>query len=104
MLKKVVLLAIPGLTPFEFGVICEVFGIDRTASGGPAFDFTITTAAPGPVPTSLGFTINVDDDLSAAADADLIAVPAHGTGAIDEAFLQAIRDAELRGAWILSVC
>jgi transcriptional regulator GlxA family with amidase domain len=104
MLKKVVLLAIPGLTPFEFGVICEVFGIDRTASGGPAFDFTIGAAAPGPIRTSLGFTINVDNDLSAAADADLIAVPAHGTDQVDEAYLQVLRDAERRGAWILSVC
>lgn len=104
MLKKVVLLAIPGLAPFEFGVICEVFGIDRSASGGPSFDFTIGTATPGPVPTSLGFTINVTDDLSAAADADLIAVPAHGTDRVDEAFLDVLRAAEKRGAWILSVC
>ncbi|MHA6667373.1 GlxA family transcriptional regulator [Homoserinimonas sp. A447] len=104
MLKKIALLAIPGLTPFEFGVICEVFGIDRTASGGPAFDFTISAAVPGAIPTSLGFSINVDNDLTAAADADLIAVPAHGTGPIDEAYLQVIRDAERRGAWILSVC
>lgn len=104
MLKKVVLLAIPGLAPFEFGVVCEVFGIDRSASGGPKFDFTISTATPGPVRTTLGFDITVQNDLSAAADADLIAVPAHGTGRVDEAFLQVIRDAERRGAWILSVC
>ena len=104
MLQKVVLLAIPGLTPFEFGVICEVFGIDRTASGGPAFDFTISAATPGPIRTSLGFTISVENDLSAAADADLIAVPAHGLDRVDEAYLQVIRDAERRGAWILSVC
>lgn len=104
MLKKVVLLAIPGLAPFEFGVVCEVFGIDRSDSGGPRFDFTISTAVPGPVPTTLGFDIIVDNDLSAAADADLIAVPAHGTQRVDEAYLQVIRDAEKRGAWILSVC
>ena len=30
MLKKVVLIALPGVAPFEFGVICEVFGIDRS--------------------------------------------------------------------------
>ena len=35
VLKKVVLIALPGVAPFEFGVICEVFGIDRTDSGGP---------------------------------------------------------------------
>jgi len=103
MLNKVVLLAIPGFSPFEFGVICEVFGIDRTASGGPAFDFTIGTAVPGPVKTTL-LDVIVENDLSAASEADLIAVPAHGTGPVDEAYLEVIRDAEKRGAWILSVC
>jgi transcriptional regulator GlxA family with amidase domain len=104
MLKKVVLLALPGVAPFEFGVICEVFGIDRTATGGPAFDFTIATAEPGPVRTSIGFEMIIDAGLDAARDADLIAVPAHSLGEIDERFLDVIRDAHARGAWILSVC
>jgi transcriptional regulator GlxA family with amidase domain len=104
VLKNVVLLALPGVAPFEFGVICEVFGIDRSASGGPSFDFTIATADPGPVPTSLGFDITVASGLDVAASADLIAVPAHTTNGIDERFLQVIRDAHDRGAWILSVC
>ena len=47
MLNKVVLLALPGVAPFEFGVVCEVFGIDRSDDGGPRFDFTIATAVPG---------------------------------------------------------
>jgi transcriptional regulator GlxA family with amidase domain len=104
MLNKVVLLALPGVAPFEFGVICEVFGIDRSAMGGPAFDFTIATAEPGPVRTSLGFEMRIDAGLEVAADADLIAVPAHTTSEIDERFLDVIRAAEARGAWILSVC
>jgi transcriptional regulator GlxA family with amidase domain len=104
MLKKVVLLALPGTAPFEFGVICEVFGIDRSESGGPAFDFTIATADPGPVRTSLGYDMVIGAGLEVAADADLIAVPAHATDGTDERFLQVIRDAEARGAWILSVC
>lgn len=104
MLKKVVLLAIPGVAPFEFGVICEVFGIDRSATGGPRFDFTIATADPGPVGTSLGYEMTIVNDLSVASDADLIAVPAHGMERIDERFLDVIRDAEARGAWVLSVC
>jgi transcriptional regulator GlxA family with amidase domain len=104
MLKKVVLLALPGVAPFEFGVICEVFGIDRSATGGPRFDFTIATADPGPVRTSLGFTMNITAGLEIAADADLVAVPAHEITGIDPRFLQVIRDAEARGAWVLSVC
>jgi transcriptional regulator GlxA family with amidase domain len=104
MLKNVVLLAIPGVAPFEFGVVCEVFGIDRSDTGGPQFDFTIATATPGPVETSLGYDMVITQDLSVAAHADLIAVPAHRIEAIDERFLDAIRAAEARGAWVLSVC
>ena len=104
MLKKVVLLAIPGVAPFEFGVVCEVFGVDRSESGGPTFDFHIATADPGAVPTSLGYDMTISNDLSIAADADLIAVPAHTIEQVDERFLDAIRDAESRGAWVLSVC
>lgn len=104
MLQKIVLLAIPGVAPFEFGVICEVFGIDRSDSGGPRFDFTVVTADPGAVRTSLGFDLVIENDLSAAADADLVAVPAQAVGPIDERYLDVIRAAEARGAWVLSVC
>ncbi|CAN5284370.1 helix-turn-helix domain-containing protein [soil metagenome] len=104
MLKKIVLLAIPGLAPFEFGVVCEVFGIDRSEMGGPTFDFTIATAEPGAVRTSLGFTMMIESDLSVAADADLVAVPAHGVGPVDERYLEVIRAAVARGAWVMSVC
>ncbi|MET0303560.1 MAG: helix-turn-helix domain-containing protein [Microbacteriaceae bacterium] len=104
MLKNVVVLAIPGTAPFEFGVVCEVFGVDRRDSGGPEFDFTVVTADPGPVPTSLGFTMDIRDDLAAAETADLIAVPAHRIERVDERYLDVIRRAEARGAWILSVC
>jgi transcriptional regulator GlxA family with amidase domain len=104
VLRKIVLLAIPGTAPFEFGVICEVFGVDRSDTGGPRFDFTIATADPGPVETSLGFDMMIGTGLDAAADADLIAVPAHRVDDIDERYLEVIRAAEARGAWVLSVC
>jgi len=104
MLKKIVLLAIPGVAPFEFGVVCEVFGIDRSEMGGPSFDFAIATADPGPVPTSLGYDMIISSDLSVAADADLIAVPAHKIEPIDERYLEVIRAAASRGAWVMSVC
>lgn len=104
MLKKIVLLALPGVAPFEFGVICEVFGVDRSEHGGPVFDFTIATAQPGAVRTSLGYDMIIETGLAVASDADLVAVPAHSLENIDERFLQVIRDAEARGAWVLSVC
>jgi transcriptional regulator GlxA family with amidase domain len=104
VLKNIVLLALPGVAPFEFGVVCEVFGIDRSDSGGPCFEFTIATADPGPVRTSLGYDMVITTGLEVAASADLIAVPAHAIENIDERYLEVIRAAEARGAWVLSVC
>lgn len=105
MLKKVALIAVPHVATFEFGVICEVFGIDRSEMGGPAFDFTIVTAEPGPVPTSLGYDMMILNDLSAAADADLIAIPAHLIdGPVHPEVVRLLKEADERGAWILSVC
>jgi transcriptional regulator GlxA family with amidase domain len=104
VLNKVVLLALPGVAPFEFGVVCEVFGIDRSESGGPSFDFTIATAEPGPVRTSMGYDMLISAGLDAAADADLVAVPAHDIDEVDDRYLDVVRDAERRGAWVLSVC
>jgi transcriptional regulator GlxA family with amidase domain len=103
---SVALLAIPGTAPFEFGVICEVFGIDRSDSGAPAWDFRVVTAEPGRVPTSLGFDLVVEQGLDAAEDADLIAVPAHTRSAleVDPRYFDVLRRAHERGAWILSVC
>ena len=104
MLHSVALVALPGFAPFEFGVVCEVFGIDRSEQGGPSFDFRVVTADPGPVPTSLGLDTIVLDGLDAAEDADLIAIPAHPLGPVDERVLALLRRAHERGAWILSVC
>ncbi|WP_350227477.1 GlxA family transcriptional regulator [Agromyces mangrovi Wang et al. 2018] len=95
----------PQLAPFEFGVICEVFGIDRTEQGGPTFDFHVVAAETGTVPTKLGFDLVVKEDLSFAETADLVAVPA---SIIDSPthpeVLRVIREAVDRGAWVLSVC
>ena len=104
MLKKIVLLAMPGVAPFEFGVVCEVFGVDRSDMGGPSFEFEIATAEPGPVRTSLGYDMLITHDLSVAADADLVAVPAHGLGLVDERYIEVIQAAVARGAWVMSVC
>ena len=104
VLEKIVCLALPDTAPFEFGVVCEVFGIDRSAQGGPTFEFVVATPDPGPVRTSLGFPLVIEQDLSACADADLIAVPAHAIGFSDPRVTAVLRDAVARGAWVLSVC
>lgn len=104
MLRSVAVLAIDGLPPFEFGVACEVFGIDRRDTGGPVFDFRIVTARPGPVRTSLGFDMHIEKGLDEAEGVDLIVVPAHGVGEVDPAYLDFLRRAHSAGATILSIC
>lgn len=105
MLRTVAAIALPGVAPFELGVVCEIFGIDRTDTGGPAFDFTVCAETPGPVPTKLGIEIVVHEDLTSAADADLVVMPAYGADRpVPEAVLETLRAAEARGAWVMSVC
>lgn len=105
MLQTIACLAIPQMAPFEFGVICEVFGIDRTEHGGPAFDFHVVAADPGPIPTKLGFDVVVDEGLKFAYQADLVAVPASLIDTPpDDRVLDVVRHAVDRGAWVLSVC
>ncbi|MGW8650670.1 AraC family transcriptional regulator, partial [Nocardia salmonicida] len=47
MLSKVAVVLSDRLAMFEFGVVCEVFGLDRTADGLPGFDFRVCGADPG---------------------------------------------------------
>jgi transcriptional regulator GlxA family with amidase domain len=105
MIKSVSALVLDGLAVFEFGVICEVFGIDRSADGVPNFDFKVCGPEPGkPVRTSIGATLTPDHGLDALIGADLVAIPAiAGADYLPEA-LQAVRTAADAGSIILTVC
>lgn len=106
MLRTVAAVVMDGLAPFEFGVVCEVFGLDRTADGVPKFDFRVCGPEAGvPVTTSVGAQIVPGHSLDAMLDADLVAIPA--VRLRDEyppEILDAIRTAHARGATLLSVC
>lgn len=95
-----------GVSPFELGVVCEVFGLDRSADGLPAYDFAVCSAESGPIRTNSGFELQTSHGLDRLATADLIAVPAWRS--LDEeppaALLDALRAAVDRGARVMSVC
>jgi len=106
-MRTVACIVLPGFAPFEFGLACEAFGLDRTDDGIPNFDFRVVTPEPGVVPSKMGFSLNVDNDLSFAYEADLVVVspvPREYWGHTDDRTLDAVRAAVARGAWVLSVC
>jgi transcriptional regulator GlxA family with amidase domain len=105
MLQNVVALALPGVAPFELGVVCEVFGIDRSDVGLPAFDFAVVSEDGAPVQSSIGFTIAPTDGLERAARADLVCVPASSTDReVTPAIRELLQQTVARGGRVLSVC
>jgi transcriptional regulator GlxA family with amidase domain len=106
-LRSVAVPLLHGVAPFELGVVCEVFGVDRSAQGLPTYDFSIVAAEPGPIRTSVGFSIDVSDDLSVLEEADLVVVPAspvRDDNEYVEPLLAALRRTVDRGARVMSVC
>jgi AraC family transcriptional activator FtrA len=105
MLRKVAVIVLDEVAPFELGVLCEVFGTDRTADGFPGYDFMTCSIDGGPVRTDVGFSIMPSHDLGGLEDADLIAVPAYPIGtAAPPKLAAALRRAVDRGAYVLSMC
>jgi transcriptional regulator GlxA family with amidase domain len=105
MLTNVAVLALPQVAVFELGVLCEVFGIDRTADGFPGYDFAVCGTKGAPVLTQAGFTLMPSHDLSRLEEADLVAVPPYDTSTEPPAeALDALRRAAARGAYVMSVC
>lgn len=105
MLRSVSALVLDGVAVFEFGVICEVFGIDRSGDGVPTIDFKVCGPEAGkPLRTSVGAKLTPDHDLSALAGADLVAVPAIAGPDYPREALDALRAASDAGSIILTVC
>jgi transcriptional regulator GlxA family with amidase domain len=116
MLRNIAVVVVNGFLPFEFGTVCEVFGVDRSDDGLPRYDFAVVAGEPPPL-RALDFTIEPTHGLDRLAEADLIALPAVSDERLrldarasgpdrqfSEDLLQALRRAVDRGARVLSVC
>ena len=106
-MKTVACVVQDGFAPFEFGVACEAFGLDRSSDGVPNFDFRVVAPRTGAIASKLGFSINVEHDLSFAYEADLVVfcpLPRERWGDIDPLLIDLAQDAVARGAWVMSVC
>jgi AraC family transcriptional regulator, transcriptional activator FtrA len=105
MMRTVAVIALPDVAVFELGVLCELFGYDRSADGLPTYDFAVCTPDGGPVRTHAGFTITPSHDLAPVEHADLVAIGPYDIDRDPPAeVLDALRRAHQRGAWVMSVC
>ncbi|MFL6143072.1 MAG: GlxA family transcriptional regulator [Labedaea sp.] len=106
MLRTVAAVLIEGVAPFEFGTVCEVFGIDRRDDGVPLIELRVCGERPGiPVRTSVGAQLIPELGLDALSGADLVAVPAANIRAeYPPAVLEALRAASAEGSTLVSVC
>jgi transcriptional regulator GlxA family with amidase domain len=105
-LRTIAALATSPMAMFEMSLACEVFGIDRTDDGVPAFTFiTCGERAGEPVPTTSGGMFVPTHQWADAIEVDLVVIPAGGIrDEYPEELLETIRAAHRRGATILSIC
>jgi AraC family transcriptional activator FtrA len=104
-LHRVVALLNPPQSPFELGCAAEVFG---TVVQDVPTRYTFRTCAehPGPLRTTVGFSMLADAGLAALQEADTVIVPGWqppGTPA-PPTVTDALRAAHRRGARIVAIC
>jgi transcriptional regulator GlxA family with amidase domain len=105
MLSTVAVLVIPPVTPFEFGTVCEVFGIDRTDEGLPPLELRVCGEVAGrPVATTVGADLVPSRGLDGPQGADLVVVSATREREFAGEVLDAVRAAAAAGSTMLSIC
>lgn len=105
MISNVAVIVFDEVSPFELGVACEAWAIDRSGDGLPVMDFAVCSPDGRPVRTIAGFDVAVQHGLDRVAEADLVVLPAMSRGIpVPAEVIHALRTAHDRGARILSIC
>jgi transcriptional regulator GlxA family with amidase domain len=110
MLRNVAVVVLDQFEPFELGLVCEVFGTDRTGDGLPGYDFAVVAGEPGPLSSPAGFTLDTPHGIERLDQADLVAVSAISGGGrgfrreFPPPLLAALRRTVARGGRVLSIC
>ncbi|MGI8677217.1 MAG: GlxA family transcriptional regulator [Jatrophihabitans sp.] len=108
-IRSVSVVAVPGVAPFELGIVWEGFGVDRSDDGIPTYECSLVSHTPT-VTTSGGWTISTPHRLDHADTADLVVVvPAEGRvddldGPEFAPVLDLLRRTVERGATVMSLC
>jgi transcriptional regulator GlxA family with amidase domain len=104
--RTVAAVVLNGVHPFELGVACEVFGLDRPELGVPWYSFRVCAAEPSPLRTGAGFLLDTPHTLDDLADVDTL-VFTHWRPPdepVPPGLIDVVRQAHARGARLLSIC
>jgi transcriptional regulator GlxA family with amidase domain len=104
--RTVAAVVLDGVHPFELGVACEVFGLDRPELGVPWYRFRVCAAEPPPLRTGVGFLLDTPHTLDHLDDVDTI-VFTHWRSPdepVPSTLIEAVQKAHARGARMLSIC
>ncbi len=95
-----------GVAPFELGVACELFGLDRSDQALPTYSFALAAVHNRPVRTTAGFSLTADTGLDRLDTADLVILVAGSwtERAPDPALAAGLHAAHERGAHLMAIC
>ena len=101
-MHRVLALALPEVVAFDLSIPAQVFG--RFADPAP-YSFQVCTPTPGSVPTTTGFSVEVERGLEALNEADTVVVPGYVCNdRLADEVANALRAAAGRGTRMMSVC
>jgi AraC family transcriptional activator FtrA len=103
---RVAVLAYPGMSAFETGIVTEVFGLPRPELDVDWYDLAVCAPDDGPVPMVGGAALHTPYGLDDFAAADTVIVPGVPDvhAAVAPAVVRALRRAHDRGARLVSIC
>ncbi len=82
-MHRIVVLALPGVIPFELSIPARIFGAAIDQAGDPLYQVITCSVDGRPVPTGADYSIAVEHDARALSTADTVIVPpSHALGAI----------------------
>ena len=101
---RIAVVAFDHITPFHLSVPCLVFG--DLGPGAELYELRVCASAPGALPTTAGFALQVEHGLEALAWAQTIIVPSwHDPDERPpQALLDALVAAHARGARLVGLC
>ncbi|MGA8112491.1 MAG: helix-turn-helix domain-containing protein [Actinocatenispora sp.] len=105
-MRTVAVLLHDGMRLFDYAVVQEVFGVDRTVHGVPRFTLLRCSTRRRSVTAEGSVTIRADRGMGSVSEADLVLVPGNGDGnpTVDPGTHAALRAAVAAGAPVAALC